>query len=406
MFTHSPLWLLLSSGCTGFGLGDTGDEDGGEDTATVPLDCRGDVAVCITSINPSWGPPAGGTGVEINGWGFSDAPEVFFGSFPIDTITSFGDERVVITTPSSSVEASVDVTVRSASGEYTAYDAFAYTNDEPDADTDADADADSDSDSDADSDTDADVTPSGKVAGAVELSYLAYACPDIFGLTDALQYSVAAVFHGPVSDSWYDDLPAQGSCDTSWPSDPPASSYDDLGQWAYLSTGTKSLSLKRESQNYYLATGLAQADLVKNSSWDLSVPDGDVEVEDVLRTTSGFDSISPAALANDCSGVFGARIAQSGASFTWSPSGTSDEFILWLQFYDPSSGTQIGELICNAEDNGGATLPSSMLGAYPRNSWVVVNMWRRQIESAVNADDGHTYESASVIGLVGTGTLK
>ena len=400
MLPASPLLLLLSSGCSGFGLGDTALET---DDSAPPQDCDG-AAVCITGVSPGRGPPEGGTGVEITGWGFTDAPTVLFGSYPLDTVTSFGDDRVVVTTPASSVEASVDVTVRSESGEYTSYDAFTYTTEEPDADTDADAD--SDSDSDADSDTDTDVSPTGLVGGAVELSYLAYACPDIFGLTDQLQFSVAAVFHSPVSTSWYDDLPPQGSCDTSWASSPPASTYDDLGQWAYLSTGTKSLSLKRESQNVYLATGLAQSDLVKNSSWDLSVPDGDVEVEDVMRTTSGFDSISPAALANDCTGAFAARIAQSGATFTWAPTGTSDEFILWLQFYDPSTGSNIGELICNAEDNGSATLPSSMLSAYPRNSWVVVNMWRRQVESAVNPADGHTYESASFIGLVGTGTLK
>ncbi|HJN74372.1 MAG TPA: IPT/TIG domain-containing protein [Myxococcota bacterium] len=404
MVLASPLWGALSSGCSGFGLGDTGLVADDSSSVSIPRDCRG-APVCITQVAPDWGLPAGGTGVEISGWGFTDTPSVFFGSFPIDTVTSFGDDRLVITTPASSVEAQIDVTVVSASGEYTAYDAFTYTSDEPEGDSDADSDADSDSDSDSDTD----VTPTGMIGGAVELSYLAYACPDIFGLSDQLQFGVAAVFHAPVSDSWYDDLPTQGSCDTAWSASPPASSYDDFGQWAYLSTGSKSLSLQRQSidgQPYYIASGLEQGDLVKNASWDLSVPDGDVEVEDVLRTTSGFDSISPAALANDCSGVFAARIAQSGASFTWAPTGTSDEFILWLQFYDPSTGGQIGELICNAEDNGGATLPSSMLSAYPKNSWVVVNMWRRQVSSAVNPADGHTYESASVIGLVGTGTLK
>lgn len=406
MLVASPLWLWMSSGCSGFGLGDTALDGEDSGSVSIPRDCRG-ASVCITGVSPDWGPPEGGTGVELTGWGFTDAPSVFFGAYPIDTITSFGDDRLVFTTPSSSVEAAIDVSVQSSAGDYTSYDAFTYTNTEPDADTDADSDTDTDAD--ADSDSDADVTPSGKVAGAVELSYLAYACPDIFGLADQLQFSVAAVFHSPISGSWYDDLPPQGSCDSSYSNVPPATSYDDLGQWAYLSTGSNSLDLRRTSidgQPYYIASGLSQTDLVKNSAWDLSVPDGDVDVEDVLRTTSGFDSISPATLANDCSGAFAARIAKSGASFTWAPSGSSDEFILWLQFYDPSTGTQTGELICNAEDNGGATLPSSVLSAYSTNSLVVVNMWRRQVESAVNDSDGHTYESASVIGLVGTGTLK
>ncbi|MCP4920987.1 MAG: hypothetical protein GY913_29175 [Proteobacteria bacterium] len=400
MTPPSSLLVLLLSSCTGeFGLG--ADSASSSDSVPEAADCEGQ-PVCITGISPGWGPKEGGTGVEISGWGFGGEPTVRFGNFAIESITSFGDEKVVVTTPASAVEGSVDITVESDVGSYTAFDGFAYAAE--DADTDADADSDSDSDADADSD----VTPTGQISGAVEMSYLAYACPDIYGLTDALQFSVAAVFHDPVSGSWYDDLPPQGSCDTSSAASAPASSYNDIGSWAYLATGSHSIPLQgtvQDGQTYYMATGLAQSDLVKNSAWDLTTPDG-TEVADVLRTTTGFDSLSPTAIANDCSQAFGAKIDSSGQSFTWAPTGTTDTFILWLQFYDGNSGAYTGELICNVEDSGGATVPGSMLSGYARGSLVVVNMWRRQVESAVNPDDGNTIESAAIIGIVGTGTLR
>lgn len=403
MTPSTSLLVPLLSSCTGeFGLG--ADSGLADDSTPEVAPCEGQ-PVCITDITPAWGPKEGGTGVEITGWGFGGEPTVLFGNFALESITSFGDDKVVVTTPASTVEGTVDITVTSSIGSYTEFDGFAYASEDPDADTDADADSDSDSDADADSD----VTPTGLVAGAVELSYLAYACPDIYGLTDPLQFSIAAVFHDPVSGSWYDDLPAKGSCDTSSAATAPASSYNDIGQWAYLTTGAKSIPLQSTIQSgntYYLSSSLAQSDLVKNSAWDLSVPDAGLEVADVMRTTTGFDSLSPATLANDCNSAFEARIAQTGQSFTWSPSGTTDSFILWLQFYDSSSGNYSGELICHVDDSGAATVPGSMLSGYARGSWVVVNMWRRQVESAVNAKDGHTIESAAVIGLVGTGTLR
>jgi hypothetical protein len=268
MPTASPVLLLLASACIGeFGL-DTGATVSGDDSEAAKLACEGE-PVCIADLDPSWGPKAGGTAVEVTGWGFGDVPVVKFGSYALDSVISFDDGRLVITTPESAVDGAVDVTIESSVGSYTAYDAFIYADQDPDADTDADA------DSDTDSDSDTDVTPSGQVAGAVEMSYLAYACPDIYGLTDALQFSVAAVFHAPTSGSWYDDLPAQGSCSTSSAGSPLASSFIDQGDWAYLSTGSKSISLQQtmsDGQPVYLSGSLAQSDLIKNAFFDLSVP--------------------------------------------------------------------------------------------------------------------------------------
>ena len=402
MPTASPVLLLLASACIGeFGL-DTGIEVG-DDSEVEEAACKNE-AVCIEDLDPAWGPKEGGTAVEVSGWGFTDAPVVKFGSYALDSVISFDDGRLVITTPASAVDGAVDVTVESSEGSYTAYDAFVYADQDPDVDTDTDA------DSDTDTDTDTDVTPSGDVMGAVEMSYLAYACPDIYGLTDALQFSVAAVFHDPVTGSWYDDLPAEGSCEANSAPSPLASSFKDLGSWAYLNTGSKSISLQRTSQNgqpYYLSGSLAQGDLVKNAFFDLNVPDGSLDVTDVLLTPSdGFTSITPLAIANDCNSAFAAQIFSTAATFQWAPTGVAESMIIDLQIYNSQGTSFLGSVTCHSSDSGSATVPQTMLSSYPKNSLVVVNMWRRQVESAVDPASGHTLEGAAVLGIVGTGTLK
>jgi hypothetical protein len=80
--------------------------------------------------------------------------------------------------------------------------------------------------------------------------------------------------------------------------------------------------------------------------------------------------------------------------------------IVNLQIYNSQGTAFLGEVQCHSGDSGSATVPSTMLSGYPSNSLVVVNLWRRQVESAVDPKTGDTIEGAAVLGLVGTGTLK
>ena len=383
--------LLILLACGEFGL-DSGSPSG---------DACGDEPVCITGIDPDWGPISGGTSVTVEGYGFEEQAQLFFGSAPLD-ITVITDEVLTLSTPSVPAEGVVDVTVSSSTGSWTREGGFTYAGSDP---GDADTDADSDSDTDSDSDSDTDIQPTGDVEGLVELSYLAYACPGCFGLAGALQFSVAAVFHDPTSTGWYDHLPPKGSCTTDVTTSTPASTYQDLGTWAYLTSGAKSLDLKRGSGNVYASSGLGQNDLIKNAYFDLSVPDSGVDVSSVLLTPSGFDAVGPTAIASDDPQAFTAIINRNNATFTWSPPSVSQSFVLQVDVYT-AQGAYSGSVLCHTEDTGSATLPAAGFNGYATGSLLAITMVRMEFADEVNPDTGNIIQGASQLGLVGTGKLQ
>ncbi len=373
--------LLILLACGEFGLDSGGPDD---------QRCDGE-AVCVTSIDPEWGPLAGGTSVTVQGVGFEGDVQLFFESAPLD-VTVLSDEEITLTTPAVPGEGEVDVTVASDLGEYTVPGGFTYSTSEPDADTDTDT------------DSDTDVQPTGKVEGLIEFSYLAYGCPACFGLTSQLQFSVAAVFHDPVSGGWYDHIPPKGNCTTTVSGSAPASTYNDLGTWAYLDGGN-SISLQRQGSNLYLSSGLDQNDLVKTSTYGLSIPDAGLEVPGALVTPAGFDTITPEAIGLDDPQAFSAVINRNNAAFGWSPSGVSTGLIIQVDVYDPNSG-YLGSVLCHAEDTGSATVPSGGFTGYPSGALLAINVVRMEMVNAVNPDTGHIVQSGAQLGLVGTGVLQ
>ena len=383
--------LLLLAGCGTYGLED-GRESLPDSDSQVAAPCEG---MCITAIEPAEGPLSGGTSVQILGEGFGLDPQVFFGNLELDP-TVLGAGQLLVISPEVPIAGPVDVKVVNGAEEAVAYQGFYYgEGGGGDADTDADT----------DSDTDTDVSPTGLTEGLVEYSYLVYGCPECFSAPSSLEFSIAAAFHAPVSASWLDDLPPKGSCETTSASTPPASSYSDLGAWAYVSAGSTSVALQRGSTGVYLSSGLGTEDKLWNSAYDLQVPDAGWAVNDVMETTSGFDDVQPISILNPNQSAF-ANINRSNVTFTWSPSGQSESFLIWLTIYNPAGSAVLGELYCHTEDNGGATLPASLFTAYPSGALMSIQLSRRQSSSQVNPATGNTLEGASYIGLLGTATLR
>lgn len=385
------LALALLAGCGTYGLEDRNESLFDSDTSVQDPPCEG---MCIQSITPDSGPLSGGTSVQIEGEGFGLAPQVYFGSLELD-VTLLGTSQVLVSSPEVPVAGPVDVRVVNGDDEAVAYQGFTYTS--------GGGDTDADTDSDTDSDTDVPVT--GQTEGLVEYSYVVYGCPECFSQPSSLAFNVAAVFHNPVSASWLSDLPPQGSCETTSASTPPATSYKDMGSWAYVSAGSTSVALQRGSGGIYLSASLGTDDKLWNSSYDLQVPDPAWSVGDVMETTSGFDDVQPIAILNPSQSAF-ANLNRNNVSFTWAPSGQAESFIIWVTVYNASGSAALGELYCHTEDNGGATLPASLFASYPPGALMSIQLSRRQGSSQVNPRTGHTIEGASYIGLVGTATLR
>lgn len=389
---HILLSITLVAGCE-FGLGlDSTPKDPVE--SEVEEICAGQ-ALCISSVDPAEGPTTGGTRVTIYGAGFGADAVVSFGAAALNT-TVLGEGELVVTTPPAAVEAAVDVTVSSSAGSATAYDAFLYTNTPTTDDSGGN-----------------NTNNAGFVTGVVESSYLVVGCPACFSLTDYLNYEVGAVFHAPVRGTWLDDIPTQGTCAENAAGYPLSSSGLDVGEWVYFNSSGQSLALRRSSSSgtlSYSSGQLESTDYLRNAAYDLQVPDGGsggaFELQGVVRTPSGFDSLEPIEIINDDPRAFSARIQASRAVFTWAPTDIADGMVIDIAVYNPNGSAMLGEVVCHTNDNGSFQVPSAYLSSYPANGLLAIQIYRLNIGGAIDPRDGSTVEGFASFGVLGTGTLS
>ena len=300
MLRGVPLLLVLAGCGRAPGLDPYGNETGEEEGL-----------VSITSVDPHWGPPEGGTAVTITGEGFEGNIDVLFGEMEL-AATRIGEGQLLVTTPAAGVEITVDVTVTSDLGTGTLPGGFAFSDEAP-VDTDTDTDT---------------VDPTGKVGGVVQFVLLQIACPECFGLTSELDVSANAAFHDPVDGSWTSWLPASGSCTSSPSAGGPASTLVDVGEWVYLLSGSQSIGMRRTTGadgTTYSASGLANEDYARTAYYDVSATDGgswgSFDVTDAMLTPQGFTDIQPVELLYiQPTQAFAATISRSGTSITWAPS--------------------------------------------------------------------------------------
>jgi hypothetical protein len=85
-------------------------------------------APCVRSVQPSYGPLAGGTTVDIEGHGFTGATAVDFGTTAATSFTVLSDDEISAVSPASTTNGTVDVTVTTAGGSSVAHhhDQFLY----------------------------------------------------------------------------------------------------------------------------------------------------------------------------------------------------------------------------------------------------------------------------------------
>jgi len=359
-------------------------------------DTSEDSEVQILSIEPDWGPTAGGTLVTITGIGFDGQIGVLFDDAVL-SVTKLDAETLLVTSPPSAVEVQVDVTVESDLGKGIGRDGFTYSDSGPPPDTGS---------------PDTGSAGTGLVGGYAEFSLLQIACPACVGMTTGLDVNASAVFHEPSTGSWLSWLPAEGTCLANPTPAVPTSTRLDVGEWVYLTAGSESIGLWKTMDTAgttYKASGLDNSDFLRNAYFDLSVPDtgalGAFELEDALLTPQGFDTIEPyEMLYSHPDSAWSASISISNAQFTWAPTGGSGSFVILLAVLD-SSGTISGQVMCRGADNGSMMIPSTYLSGYSAYSGVLVYMYRYRFSNAVIPSNGSTFETVGQSGFLGTGVL-
>ena len=381
-------------------------------------------AVSVDDIDPTWGPPDGGTVVTIQGAGFTSPVQVWFGGVSVVTAV-VDDGTLIVESPEWPREESVDLRVVTDNGQAIAEHGFTYLDLGNDADADADADADSDADADADADADSDADadadtdtdpktppPTGLVGGLVEMQLMQIACPACFGLVSDLDVSASVAMHDGSATSWLSWIPATGACALNPSVSPPAEARHELGDWVYLDTSTSSMSLQRSTGadgTYYEAFGLGETDFLRSTYHDLNVTDGGAfgpfVVPNAALTPAGFKDIQPwQLLLVNLNDAFQATMSRtSGGSLTWSPNGPGTFVVIVDVFTD--GGAWQGMVVCHDYDTGAMTVPSSMLNGFLPGSLLAVYMFRYEMSETILPTTGDTLESVAKVGVVGTATL-
>ena len=367
----------------------------------------GGSGVRILKVDPYYGPTDGGTAVTMTVQGLEGPAQVWFGNAERD-VTQVSADQILVTSPYLGFESSVDVRIANAAGEDTWTEGFTYTDgaapEPPDT-------GDGGSDSGEPPDTSNPVNPTGKTAGLAELSLLQVACPDCFGMTTNMQVYANVGFHNPVSQSWIDWMPAVGTCQKDLTPSGLNVTYEDVGEYVYLNSGSRSISLRKSngsSGTVYQSSGLSETDYVRTASFDLSVPaDPGKEAIGAVYTPQGWNSVEPFELLyTQLSSAFSANIPKQNARFSWSPSGGGGTFLILVQVYSPNGAAYVGSVMCRGNDNGSMTVPAAQLQNYPTGALLAISLYRYQIENATLPGSGHSIEGIASLGVMGTGVLR
>jgi hypothetical protein len=392
--------ILLASGCDEFGLAGKPLVDSASDTAEEEQDC----SFCIEELSPAYGPPAGGTAVSITGQGFDGTIGVRFGNMELE-VSRLSGEELLITTPSSPSEGSVDVTVFSETQETTAAGGFTYTADgSPPEGTDT-GDGSENGTTEEDSGSGGG-SATGLTGGLVELAVQGYVIPELSPTGQQVVVTAGVTLHSPVEGSWLDWVPPAGTCYAEYTDSTLPVAGTDLGSQVYLEHGGTSISLPKTTSGgllTYSSTNLNQTQISANASYALSAPNVGLDISDVALISTDFTDISPIGpfLPGD---VFTEALSASNFSMSWAPTSTG-EVLLVIEFLDYSSGVLAGMLLCSAEDTGALALPESMLQGYLGYN-MTVQLYRTHYTEAIHPENGSTIQGFSMMGLVGTGWLN
>ena len=378
------VWL---TGCGVFGF-DTGLTNT-EDTAR-------DGPIGVDSLNPATGPTAGGTSVTVSGWGFGDSPAVGFGGKSVE-VTSLDDSSFTFVTPAGEL-GPVDMSVSSDNGFAIAEDAFSYTEGGSGG---------------GDTGGGTPPTEEGKAA-VVQINYLYNLCPTCFvPPLDSEEASAMVGFFEATEVEFLDHLPSPGSCTSNLAASDPPLSFLDAGDFAYLTSGSRSITLTRTLDGSDItyeastAAGSMSASAIAHSAaYDLATLGGSdlagFTVEDAVYTAQFFDSLNP-----DTSGMFEYLLSRStSTTWSWSPAGTgANLFLIMLEFYNPNSGALRGYSVCNGYDSGSMTVPASAITGQARDL-VVISFLRYEQGTFTTPWNGAEGVFLGVTGVRGTATVR
>ena len=392
------MWLFLLA-CDEYGLSSEA-VDTGLDDIEIAENC--DNELCIDEISPNWGPTSGGTEVRIYGTGFDGDVGISFGRLEVSDFTRLGTNQLLMYTPQGT-DGPISVTVWSDYGEVEIENGFTYSDNGIPQDTGTQDSGSQDSGT-QDSGTQdtgyqGDNSGAGLTGGVVEFGLVV----DGFQLVSPEGYVVtaSAMLHNPTQGSWLNWLAPMGSCINHANPIPLVASGNSYGQWAYLNAPNGSIPLGY-SNGKYMATGLTSGDYIKGNSYSLSIPDGGIDISDVVTTAMGMgQNFGPSHYfaGGDYSSNY---YFKDGTFFTWDVDSDPNSSMLFIfEVLDGSSLASLGLFQCHVSDTGSYQLPPDIFTGAIFGDVIIVQMLRLRQSSAIHPLNGSTIEGFSTTGGIG-----
>lgn len=254
--------------------------------------------------------------------------------------------------------------------------------------------------------------PTGMGGGMVQIGSTWTPCVDCFIGVPEIDSFGAAVFHSSTVNTWYDWIPAIGTC--TFPSGPNVnpSDYYDVGNFIQVISPFSSTTLMRfyESGRPTYRSGIMN--FSPNSGYELAVGMnstlGDFSIPDAVSTPKEFTHAQPSQYftSDPYSGFFGILRRGYANQFTYAPYGESDFFIVTIDVYDDSGSTYLGGVMCVDLDDGSMTMPAGTLSSFPSYSLVAITYYKWIVTESIVPTTGDTVEGVGQYGLVGTATLQ
>jgi hypothetical protein len=383
------LWMLMA--CDEFGLKSETSDTGLSGADEIIEHCDGEL--CIDDISPNWGPSTGGTEVRIYGSGFDGDIGVSFARLELSAITRLGPNELVLTSPQGS-NGPIDVTVWSDYGEVVVENGFTYSDSGAPPDTGFEDSGSGDTGSSGE-----DNSGAGQIGGVIEYSMVVDGY--LLASTEGYSINANAMLHEPTSGSWLSWLAPVGSCLNFTGTTPLSNTPLSFGNWAYLTAPNSSIPMQFNGSQF-VSSNLVTSDYIKGNSYDLSIPDQDLEIPNAVVTAMGMgQTFGPSQFF--AGGDYSTNYYMSTSTyFTWDVDSDASSTMLFIfEVLDGTTFDSLGAFQCHSSDVGSYQLPPDIFTGALYGDIIIVQMLRLRTTSSINPMNGSTIEGFSTTGGIG-----
>tara|TARA_R100001440_G_scaffold6147_4_gene12829 strand:+ start:16388 stop:17284 length:897 start_codon:yes stop_codon:yes gene_type:complete len=227
------------------------------------------------------------------------------------------------------------------------------------------------------------------------------ACPACVGETQQINIQLSAKFHDPTNQSHTEWIPNVGECTNNFSLITPSVNPRNYGNQISVINDFRTLQMYF-TNNEYNGT-IYETEYDRDTLHTVLTDGGDFQFESI----HGFDSIEPQAMLYvDPSYAFAAPIYRSGATFWWTPAGSSYPFMVTIAVYTPDGASLLGYVSCVTGDVGQMTVPGQYLSQFPAGSITAIHLERHKVVLEEFIEQGTYIETHMSHQVVGTGFLQ